>query len=267
MMGRRAFHGMAVSAMIACASANAFAGGGDTALEVCAACHGTNGISVAPDIPNLAGQRAKYLEKQLKAFRAGDRSNDIMNAVAEQLDDEAIGQLAAFFASLPGAEGEDTSALLPGIAETKVSFPADYAETFTYYMTIDFPKKKQIRRYFANPTAVLAAKKGGPMPLGAYFLVEVSKAKEDDAGKLVEGAEGQLEPDGIVFYTAMATGENWGAAFPEILRNGDWNYAVFSKDMDLKPDVNQALCLACHKPLKEDSYLFSLSTLQEALGE
>ena len=245
----------------------ALAQGSETALEVCAACHGSNGISVAGDIPNLAGQRAKYLERQLQAFRAGDRDNEIMNAVAAQLGDETITELAAFFASLPGAEGDETSDLLPGITESQVTFPTDYAENFTYYMTIDFPKKQQIRRYFANPTAVLAAKKGEAMPAGAFFLVEVSKAKLDADGKLIEGADGQLEPNGIAFYTAMQTGEGWGGAFPEILRNGDWHYAVFTKDMERKTDVNQALCLACHKPLKEDSYLFSLSDLQAQLAE
>ena len=66
------------------ASGAANASGAETAQGVCAACHGANGISVSADIPNLAGQRAKYLESQLKAFRAGERSNAIMNAVAEQ---------------------------------------------------------------------------------------------------------------------------------------------------------------------------------------
>ena len=39
--------------------------------EVCAACHGLNGVSVSDTIPNLAGQRAAYIESQLKAFKDG----------------------------------------------------------------------------------------------------------------------------------------------------------------------------------------------------
>jgi cytochrome c553 len=36
------------------------------ASTVCAACHGETGISVSDTVPNLAGQRARYTEAQLK---------------------------------------------------------------------------------------------------------------------------------------------------------------------------------------------------------
>ena len=37
--------------------------------EVCAACHGAGGVSVSDTLPNLAGQRAAYVENQLKALK------------------------------------------------------------------------------------------------------------------------------------------------------------------------------------------------------
>ena len=40
---------------------------------VCAACHGANGVSVSDTIPNLAAQRAGYIENQLRAFKDGSR--------------------------------------------------------------------------------------------------------------------------------------------------------------------------------------------------
>ena len=49
---------------------------------VCAACHGASGVSVGDTIPNLAGQRAVYLENQLKLLKDGSRKNAIMNAIA-----------------------------------------------------------------------------------------------------------------------------------------------------------------------------------------
>ena len=56
-----------------------------TVAAVCAACHGANGVSVSDTIPNLAGQRATYLQLQLKALKDGTRKNPIMNAIAAQL--------------------------------------------------------------------------------------------------------------------------------------------------------------------------------------
>jgi hypothetical protein len=59
----------------------------------------------------------------------------------------------------------------------------------------------------------------------------------------------------------MQSGAGWGKNFPEMLRNGDWNYAVFTTDKQHRPGVNQAECLGCHKPLDNVSYVFTLKPL------
>ena len=66
----------------------------------CVACHGADGIGKAPQYPNLAGQKATYLEKQLRAFRSGERKDPNMNPVATPLSDGDIAELAAYFESI-----------------------------------------------------------------------------------------------------------------------------------------------------------------------
>jgi len=66
----------------------------------CAGCHGAVGISAVPMYPNLAGQKAQYVEKQLKAFRDGSRKDPIMSPMAKPLSDEDIAGLAVFYESL-----------------------------------------------------------------------------------------------------------------------------------------------------------------------
>jgi hypothetical protein len=58
----------------------------------------------------------------------------------------------------------------------------------------------------------------------------------------------------------MARDAGWGKDIPEMLRNEDWNYAAFTLDKKHRP-VNQAECLACHKPLDKDSYTFTIKQL------
>lgn len=86
-------------------STNAFAAGdaakGKAKSAVCVACHGANGISMIPMYPNLAGQKAQYLESSLKAYRDGERKNMVMAPMAKGLSDEDIANLAAYYASLP----------------------------------------------------------------------------------------------------------------------------------------------------------------------
>jgi cytochrome c553 len=69
----------------------------------CTACHGPEGNSQNPLWPNIAGQNAKYLALQLKAFKEGTRKNPLMNSQAMMLSDEDMADLAVYFESLPGA--------------------------------------------------------------------------------------------------------------------------------------------------------------------
>lgn len=236
---------------------------GEKKALACAACHGHNGVSVSANFPNLAGQRAKYLSTQLKAFRDGKRQNPLMNAIAAQLDDTDIENLAAFFNSLPGATGSGMSEMPAAVSKTRVRFPLDYKTHFTLYTTINFAKKKQVRNYYANDEALKAAREGQPLPDGSVLFVEIFKAKLDDGKNPVKGGDGLFVADKLAAFTAMEKHSGWGKDIPDILRNGDWNYAVFAADKALKKGVNQAICLACHKPLTDDSYVFSLTQLQE----
>jgi cytochrome c553 len=73
---------------------------GKTKAASCAGCHGSDGISANPLWPNLAGQKAPYLVKQLKAFRDGGRQDPMMSAMARPLSDADIENLAAYYSSL-----------------------------------------------------------------------------------------------------------------------------------------------------------------------
>ncbi|MBS0328101.1 MAG: cytochrome c [Proteobacteria bacterium] len=66
----------------------------------CVACHGANGISIAPIYPNLAGQKDEYLVAQLKAFRDGSRPNAIMQPMAKGLSDTDIANIAVYVSTL-----------------------------------------------------------------------------------------------------------------------------------------------------------------------
>jgi cytochrome c553 len=67
--------------------------------RACQVCHGKGGHSTDPAYPIIAGQHAQYLDKQLRAFRAGSRKDPIMNGMAAPLSDQDIEDVAAFFQS------------------------------------------------------------------------------------------------------------------------------------------------------------------------
>ena len=66
----------------------------------CAGCHGAKGVSTNPMWPSLAGQKERYLAKQMRDFRDGRRRNPVMSPMAQGLSDQDIDDLAAYFSRL-----------------------------------------------------------------------------------------------------------------------------------------------------------------------
>ncbi len=72
--------------------------------ELCVGCHGESGISQMENIPSLAAQLDQFIQWQLVFFRAGTRKNEQMQPIVEQLNNEDIRNLGAYYASLPPAK-------------------------------------------------------------------------------------------------------------------------------------------------------------------
>jgi len=65
----------------------------------CSVCHGKDGIAKDPEVPNIAGQSAFYLEKVLHDFRDGTREDRRMTLIVKPMSDDDIKDLAAWFSS------------------------------------------------------------------------------------------------------------------------------------------------------------------------
>jgi cytochrome c553 len=66
----------------------------------CANCHGTDGKSVTPIMPKLAGQEREFILETLRAYKAGTRSGTIMPQLSKGYTDEEFVQLADYFSNV-----------------------------------------------------------------------------------------------------------------------------------------------------------------------
>jgi cytochrome c553 len=89
----------AVTLVVLAGSANAADESVKEKAALCTPCHGETGISQTENTPSLAGQPDLYLQWQLVFFRSGSRKNEIMQPTAEQLSNEDVRSLGAYFAS------------------------------------------------------------------------------------------------------------------------------------------------------------------------
>jgi cytochrome c553 len=67
---------------------------------MCQTCNGIDGVGKMPDVPNIGGESAMYLQRQLKSFRSGERKHEQMSIVASGLSDQDIENLAAWYSSI-----------------------------------------------------------------------------------------------------------------------------------------------------------------------
>jgi cytochrome c553 len=88
-------------------ASTAFAAGdaaaGKQKTVMCAGCHGIAGYKTAfpsvYSVPKLGGQHAGYIVKALQGYKTGERSHPTMRAIAADLSDQDMADLAAFYSA------------------------------------------------------------------------------------------------------------------------------------------------------------------------
>lgn len=231
------------------------------ALSVaCQACH----VSANPDAPTprLAGQRPAYLTRQLRAFRAGDRKHDLMSVIAGQLSDEDIANVVAYWAG-QAAGSDSVPSEATAFRKQKMTFPKAFPKGFSVYTESYDEEAKMVSKSYANQVAMNAARAGKPLPVGSVILVANYKAKLDAQGKAVRTAAGYAVAD-VMSYSGMESRNGWSKDVPALLSNEHWGYGLFGADKAPRADVNQAACLACHKPKASESFMFTEKQLRDA---
>ena len=77
-------------------------GNAKSGIAACMSCHGPAGDGIPPRFPSVSGQHAAYSQKQLLAFKAGERSNDgdIMTRIAFKMSADEIKAVSEYMAGL-----------------------------------------------------------------------------------------------------------------------------------------------------------------------
>jgi plastocyanin len=142
----------------------------------------------------------------------------------------------------------------------RIAYPENW-DKGVLYATVDRHDIKQYRELWTTKPAVDAVKAGKPIPHGTVLTLVQYKAKVDDKGVPLRGTDGRFQKGDLVAYTVMQKGEGWGAAYPEDIRNGDWDYQVFTADRKVNDKANLKGCFQCHKPHAGQDFVISLARL------
>ncbi len=77
----------------------------DIVTTACASCHGQDGNSPVPSFPKLAGQSARYLLREMQAFKAEHRLSEMMSPFLANLSEQDMANLALYFAAQQPSPG------------------------------------------------------------------------------------------------------------------------------------------------------------------
>ncbi|MEM1403899.1 MAG: c-type cytochrome [Pseudomonadota bacterium] len=102
---------------------------GEQKAVTCGACHGADGNSMVPSFPKLAGLGEKYLLQQMQHIRDGLRPVAQMVGQVDNMSDQDLADLAAFYSAKPrGVEKADPALIelgakvyRAGVAERNVA--------------------------------------------------------------------------------------------------------------------------------------------------
>ncbi len=88
-------------------------------VQLCATCHGANGVPIDKTYPVIWGQQAGYFYLQLRDFKSGARKSPIMGPIAQTLQRDDMLAIAEYFAKKPWPQLEQPRASgdIAGLAE------------------------------------------------------------------------------------------------------------------------------------------------------
>jgi plastocyanin len=137
----------------------------------------------------------------------------------------------------------------------KVAFPANF-KSGVLYNVIDRDDQKEVHQQYTSREAIEAAKAGKPLPAGTVITSANYKAVLDPLGNPIRDAKGNFVARELDRVVVMEKRPGSGSAYPENLRNGDWEFAAFTADGKFNPQAPaKELCMACHKPHERLDYV------------
>ncbi|MEH6649392.1 MAG: cytochrome P460 family protein [Motiliproteus sp.] len=142
-----------------------------------------------------------------------------------------------------------------------VAWPGDYKQSFSHYFSGDRTANgKQIIRLYANEAAIAGKQQDGKLPYGSVLVGELYAAKLNDKGEAIHSALGRRIVDKMSAIVVMQRGAGFDGEYPDALKVGDWEFAVFSPSgQRLEKDITG--CRTCHHPLNEKEFVFSYEHL------
>lgn len=146
--------------------------------------------------------------------------------------------------------------------EPRVSLPADYKETFVEYLSLDrVMNPDQFIRLFANPIALRGPNAQGELEDGSVLVAEVYSVEKDDTGQVKTTALNRRIAQDLVLIAVMEKQTEFAQTPASAINLGGWDMGAYTP-AGHPAAKNLDACRACHAPLGERDFVFSLEHIR-----
>ncbi len=145
----------------------------------------------------------------------------------------------------------------------RVAFPESYAQGVKW-LVVDRADRKEFHEHYVMAPAIEAARNGTAMPNGTVFTVVRYAALLDAQGNPRRGKDGHYLKGEIVGYAVMEKRAGWGDEYPDAVRNGEWEYRVFTPEKTPNTSMQLGGCFECHKAEAAHDFVHAYDKLREA---
>lgn len=150
-------------------------------------------------------------------------------------------------------------------ATEDVNLPAGYRTQMVQYQVVDRTDNGQVRVLYAPRAAVEAARANRALPSGTVLVMEIYPAQRNAQNELVRGADGRLVRGNLANIFVMEKRTGWGTQYGPAIRNGEWEYAIFTPASQRADNRNMQPCMQCHLERRRDAdFVFSTQALAQA---
>ncbi|UTW45434.1 cytochrome P460 family protein [bacterium SCSIO 12696] len=150
---------------------------------------------------------------------------------------------------------------LLSVAENRVALPSDYRESFVEYLSLDRVQNlDQFMRLFANDIAMQGRDENGLLPDGAVIVAEVYSVQKNEDGTVKTSELGRRIKDQLISIAVMEKQAEFGQSPSSVIKTGNWDFGSYKPNGEAAAkNLNE--CRACHAPLKEKDFMFSIEHL------
>ena len=138
------------------------------------------------------------------------------------------------------------AALAADPSPSPVANPVGKWDDYEMIMQVDVPLRGTLRHVYVDRVSAAEARRTGKLPNGTRIVMRDYVGEADGQGgwktenhRLVAG-----KPVLVLIQQKQA---GWGGTHPEAIRNGEWEYGLFTPDGKPIPVNTEQACMPCHK--------------------